>query len=139
MHTRAWTIFALLFFLPVMAWGGAQEVIDERLQSYQAEGAGSFSAEAGERLWKSEHPAPADAESPRPRSCQTCHGQNLHQRGEHVRTGKVIEPMAPSVNPQRYTDAKKIEKWFRRNCKWVMGRACTPQEKGDLLTYLRSL
>ena len=44
--------------------------------------------------------------------------------------------MAPSVNPKRLTDRSKIEKWFKRNCKWTLGRECTPQEKGDILTFL---
>jgi len=50
----------------------------------------------------------------------------------------VIDPMALSVNPERYTDPDKIEKWFLRNCKWTLGRECTAQEKGDVLTYLGS-
>jgi hypothetical protein len=45
--------------------------------------------------------------------------------------------MAPSVNPQRLTDARKIEKWFKRNCEWTWGRACTIQEKGDILRFLQ--
>ena len=31
---------------------------------------------------------------------------------------------------------KKIEKWFKRNCKEAWGRECTAQEKADFLTYL---
>lgn len=46
--------------------------------------------------------------------------------------------MSPAVNPKRLSDPKKIEKWFLRNCKWTLGRECTPQEKGDYLTYLRN-
>jgi len=53
-----------------------------------------------------------------------------------VKTGKTIEPIAVSANPERFTDVSKTEKWFRRNCKWTLGRECTPQEKGDLLTWL---
>lgn len=44
--------------------------------------------------------------------------------------------MAASVNPKRYTKMKKINKWFKRNCKWTLGRECTNQEKGDILKYL---
>ncbi|HCS12500.1 MAG TPA: hypothetical protein DIW28_01710, partial [Zetaproteobacteria bacterium] len=44
---------------------------------------------------------------------------------------KRIEPMAPSVNPERLTDPAKIEKWFGRNCEWTIGRDCTAQEKAD--------
>jgi len=32
-----------------------------------------------------------------------------------------------------------VAKWFRRNCKTVLGRECTAQEKGDILTYLSSI
>jgi hypothetical protein len=32
-----------------------------------------------------------------------------------------------------------VEKWFKRNCNDVAGRACTALEKGDVLTYLLSL
>jgi hypothetical protein len=50
----------------------------------------------------------------------------------------MIKPMAPSVNPGRYQDGKKIEKWFLRNCKWTFGRECTVQEKTDTLSWLNS-
>jgi len=63
---------------------------------------------------------------------------DLKKPGEHIRTGKVIDPMALSANPNRFSDAKKIEKWFRRNCKWVLGRTCTAQEKGNILLYLQN-
>jgi hypothetical protein len=46
--------------------------------------------------------------------------------------------MAPSANPERLADKAKIEKWLARNCKWTLGRACTPQEKGDVLVMIRS-
>ncbi|MCE9633679.1 MAG: DUF1924 domain-containing protein, partial [Methylophilales bacterium] len=48
----------------------------------------------------------------------------------------VIEPMAPIMNPQRFTDQAKVEKWFGRNCKDVLERTCTAQEKGDYIQYL---
>ena len=44
--------------------------------------------------------------------------------------------MAPSVVPERYADATKVEKWFRRNCNEVLGRECSPLEKGDWLAYM---
>jgi hypothetical protein len=46
--------------------------------------------------------------------------------------------MAKSVNPQRLTDPGKAEKWFGRNCRWTLGRDCTPQEKGDFVALIRS-
>lgn len=71
-----------------------------------------------------------------PRSCTTCHGSELTQPGKHVKTGKVIEPLAPSVNPQRLTDPKKVEKWLRRNCRWTLGRECSAAEKADFISYI---
>ena len=46
--------------------------------------------------------------------------------------------MAASVTPKRYTDPAKVEKWFKRNCREVLGRECTVQEKGDWLSYMLS-
>jgi hypothetical protein len=70
------------------------------------------------------------------RSCTSCHGTNLTIPGKHQKTGKPIKPMALSVNPQRFQDSKKIEKWFLRNCKWTFKRTCTVQEKADILSWL---
>ena len=50
--------------------------------------------------------------------------------------GKVVEPLAPAANPDRLTDRREVEKWFKRNCTQVMGRECTAEEKGHFLTYL---
>jgi hypothetical protein len=72
-------------------------------------------------------------------SCSTCHTAKPTVEGKHATTGKVIAPMAPAFNPQRFTDAAKTEKWFRRNCNDVVGRECSPAEKADLLTWLLSL
>ena len=70
-------------------------------------------------------------------SCTSCHTSNPTQTGE-TRAGKAIEPMAVSVNPKRYQTLKKAEKWFRRNCKSVLGRECTTIEKGDFLTFMKN-
>ena len=51
----------------------------------------------------------------------------------------MIRALAPAANAQRFTDAAKVEKWFKRNCNEVLERACTAQEKGDVLAYLMSL
>ncbi|MDQ6991696.1 MAG: DUF1924 domain-containing protein [Mariprofundaceae bacterium] len=127
-------MMGMLFFAPAAM---AENLIPEMLKTYQVDGAKNFDAKAGEALWHKEYAAPEGAENTKNRSCQACHGVDLSKSGEHIRTGKVIDPMALSVNPQRFSEAKKIRKWFRRNCKWVMGRVCTAQEKGDILTYLQ--
>ena len=107
--------------------------INSALDKYRNAGATSFSATAGEKLWNREVRSTKDNKVHR---CGSCHTDNLKQAGKHHRTQKLIKPMALSSNSERYTKVKKIEKWFKRNCKWTWGRECTPQEKGDLLTYL---
>ena len=68
-------------------------------------------------------------------SCSTCHGTDFAKAGKHHKTHKVIEPMSPRVTAERFTDEKKIEKWFKRNCKDAWSRECTAQEKADFLTF----
>lgn len=104
------------------------------LQSYLASGASEFSAERGKIAWQKKMTPKPGQEA----SCSTCHGTDLKQKGEHAKTHKVIDPMAISIQSDRYQDVKKIKKWFKRNCKWAWGRECTSQEKGDFLAYLTS-
>lgn len=68
-------------------------------------------------------------------ACASCHGKDPRAAGRNP-TGKAIEPVALSATPSRYADAAKVEKWFKRNCNEVLGRECTPQEKGDWLAYM---
>ncbi len=70
-------------------------------------------------------------------SCTSCHTKNPLNSGR-TRAGKDIAPMALSATPARFSELKKIKKWFRRNCKSVLGRPCTPLEKGDFLTFMMS-
>jgi hypothetical protein len=105
------------------------------LEGYAAAGGGPFAPSAGAAAWVEEHRPEAGVE---PRSCATCHGANLTRPGRHVGTGKTIAPLAVSVNPGRLTDAAEVEKWLRRNCRWTLGRECTPQEKGDFIRYIES-
>lgn len=72
-------------------------------------------------------------------SCSSCHGVAPTGTGKHASTGKDIKPLAPAFNAERFADAAKTEKWFRRNCNDVVGRECTPAEKADLLAWLLSL
>lgn len=71
-------------------------------------------------------------------SCATCHTADPRNSGL-TRANKVIEPMAPSKNPERFTDQAKVEKWFTRNCRDVLERPCTATEKNDFIQYMRSL
>jgi hypothetical protein len=72
-------------------------------------------------------------------SCATCHTTQPLNPGRHATTGKAIEPLAPAANSARFTDIAKVEKWFRRNCKDVLGRECSVTEKGDVLAYMLNL
>jgi hypothetical protein len=95
--------------------------------------AAAGSAAAGAAAWIEQHAQPAGGAA---RSCASCHGKDLTQPGQHAKTGKSIEPLAPSVNPKRLTDQAKVEKWLRRNCNWTLGRECTAAEKADFLAYI---
>ena len=134
---KAIILAASLLITPALVQASA---IDERLAEYKTEGASNFSAAAGKAMWNKE----VVSEEGDKRSCATCHNSDLTKAGKHRKTGKVIAAMAPSVPTMegeevRYSEGKKIEKWFKRNCKWTYGRECTAQEKGDFLTYLKGL
>jgi mono/diheme cytochrome c family protein len=72
-------------------------------------------------------------------SCASCHTSNPKGEGKHAKTEKRISPLAPTFNPDRFTDSAKTEKWFRRNCNDVVGRECSASEKADVLAWLISL
>lgn len=118
--------FLVLLFVSFPALH-ATEVTDRMLKELALTAPQAFSAASGEKTWMRE----VDG-----RSCTSCHTDSVFVRGRHERTGKVIEPMAPSINAERLNDAKKINKWLFRNCKWTLGRECTAQEKGDVLLWL---
>ncbi len=101
------------------------------LDGYKAEIKGTFTAAAGEKLYKTE--------GPNQLSCASCHTDSPKNVGKHAKTNKTIDPLAPSANPKRFTDAAQVEKWFKRNCNDALGRACTTQEKGDFMTYVLSV
>ncbi len=126
MRRKVSFVAVLLLALPLLAVGVSAATL-ALLEELAVNAAEPFSAEAGSATWFK------DANG---RSCTSCHTDSVHAQGRHERTGKVIEPMAPSVNPERLTKRKKINKWFLRNCKWTFGRECTAQEKGDILVWL---
>jgi mono/diheme cytochrome c family protein len=116
--------------LPALAAGDTNP--SSLLNDWRAEaGSGTqFSADRGEQLFRQKGSE---------WSCSTCHTADPRAAGKHAVTGKPILALAPSANPQRFTDRAKVDKWFRRNCRDVLGRECTPREKGDLLTWLSSV
>ncbi|MGZ8254168.1 MAG: DUF1924 domain-containing protein [Burkholderiaceae bacterium] len=99
--------------------------------AYGALSASAAIPDRGQQLFTSRHG--------REWSCSSCHGVVPTQPGKHASTGKSIAPLAPAFNPERFVDAAKTEKWFRRNCNDVMGRECSPAEKADVISWLRTL
>jgi hypothetical protein len=69
-------------------------------------------------------------------ACTSCHTDSPLNAGQHAVTGKAIKPLAVAANAERFADPAKVEKWFGRNCKEVVGRACTPAEKADFVAYM---
>lgn len=71
--------------------------------------------------------------------CPACHLTPPDSGGGRPTIRREIKPLSPRADPARFTDAAHTELWFDVNCFYVLGRGCTAQEKGDLLTYLLSL
>ena len=132
-RTGALLLLALTLLVPVAARAADPAAVTELLGRYQKEGATAFDAAWAKDAWTREF----KADDGKMRSCVTCHENDLTRPGRHAKTGKVIDPMARSVNAERYTDLEKIEKWFKRNCEWAWGRLCTPTEKGSFLRFLK--
>jgi len=104
----------------------------ESMQTAYAAAAGSpASATRGQSFFTSTHGAEW--------SCASCHTPRPVVDGRHASTGKAISPLAPAANPRRFTDTAKTEKWFRRNCRDVVGRECSAGEKADVLAWLRTV
>ena len=89
------TAAVIVVLLPIYSLA-ASETTKTMLQELKADAAEPFSASAGLATWNSVANG---------RSCTSCHTDSVHVDGRHERTGKIIEPMAPSVNPQRLMPA----------------------------------
>jgi mono/diheme cytochrome c family protein len=102
-----------------------------KAEAVTASGYQEFSAARGEKFFKDKHGNEL--------SCVSCHTDNPAAQGKHAKTDKPIKPLAPSANDERFTEMKKVQKWFKRNCNDVLDRLCTPQEQGDVLAYLLTI
>lgn len=93
-----------------------------------------FSAEAGRefylkrRTWQATDP-----------TCSGCHTEDPTKEGKHTETKKPIKPLAPSANPERFTDIGKVEKNFSEHCVDLLGRNCEASEKGNYIAYMMSI
>ena len=137
MHKQSVVQIVLSIFLLHFVISARAETPADFLAGFESEarrdntGFAGFRAQRGEVFFQQTHG--------REWSCASCHTKNPAAAGSHAKTDKPIEPLAPSVNASRFTNPKKVDKWFRRNCNDVAGRSCTVQEKGDVLTYLLSI
>ena len=118
------------------AFAGSQEILANLLQEAKKTEAGltDFSADRGEKFFRAER---VNSKGDKV-SCTTCHTADPKKVGR-TRANKDIKPMAPSVNPERFTDSAKVEKWFKRNCDDVYERPCTAKEKGDFVKFMLSI
>lgn len=113
----------------------------EVLQTYAAQAKKAnpsfkeFSAASGDKFYH----AAVKHSSGKQVSCAACHTDNPRNAGKHEKTSKEILPLAPAANKDRFTDAAKVEKWFKRNCQDVLERECNAREKGDFMTYVLSI
>lgn len=121
----------LLLPLTVHAADSRRDVI---LAGYARADAGhaGFSAQRGEALFRTQWKG-GDERTP---ACTACHTDNPRQPGRNAKTGRPIDPVAVSATPKRFTDAAEVEKQFGRDCRNVLGRACSPREKGDYITFM---
>jgi hypothetical protein len=117
----------------ILLAGAAAASPSSLLDGYRRQGGKDFSAERGRAFYLQEHTAPDGKVS----SCATCHGKDPTTAGK-TRANKVILPLSPVANAERFQDEATVEKWFGRNCQDVLQRACTAQEKADFITFLQS-
>lgn len=128
--------FSLMAATAALALSGLSPLVHavtpaEQLAAYTAQAGSPAQVARGQALFTSQHG--------KDWSCSTCHTAVPTVDGKHASTGKVIRPLAPAWNSERFTDSAKTEKWFRRNCNDVVGRECTAAEKADVLAWLLTL
>jgi Domain of unknown function (DUF1924) len=130
---RLWSsaLCAAALALPLEAAWAADTSAAQQLERWSAQAGSPGQADRGRVFFTSRHGGEW--------SCASCHGDPPTSAGKHASTGKTIDAMAPSFNPRAFTEAAKVDKWFRRNCKDVLQRECSPREKADVLAWLASL
>ena len=120
---KMFLVLALLCFAEFVLAANPQEL----LKGYEGQ-SGKASPTRGEQFFNAKHG--------KEWSCASCHENPPNHPTKHIVTGKVIKPLSPMSNPERFTDQTKAEKWFKRNCNDVLARECTAQEKADVLSWL---
>ena len=113
------------------------EKAKEEVKSGKGRGATSdkpFSAEVGREFYLKRR-----TWSDKDYTCSGCHTEDPTKEGRHIETKKPIKPLAPAVNPERFTNAEKVEKNFVQHCMDLHERDCRAHEKGNFITYLMSV
>jgi mono/diheme cytochrome c family protein len=126
-HMRKLFIIAAL----LAATGAQAETPRDFLTRFEKEAGSAASAERGARFFNSKQGGEW--------SCASCHTDKPTQAGRHAKTDKPITALAPAANAERFTDAAKVDKWFRRNCNDTVNRLCSAQEKADVMAWLLTL
>ncbi len=121
----------LIIAAALFAVSAQAEVPRDFLARFEQEAGAAASAERGGRFFASKQGGEW--------SCASCHTERPIQAGRHAKTDKAITPLAPAANAERFTDAAKVDKWFRRNCNDTLGRLCSAQEKADVMAWLLAL
>jgi len=130
--TKTVILFGLIFLNLIAARSAlSQTSPNDILVHYQAQAETQADSMRGQVLFNTRHGNDW--------SCSTCHGSPPTISGKHASSGKGILPLAPAANDKSLTSLKKTEKWFRRNCRDVLSRECTAQEKTDVVSYLLTL
>lgn len=134
---KQWIAAAVILASPAVQAAGPDEILRDYASQARKESPAfkAFSAEAGRRFYA----AAVKHSSGKSMSCATCHSADPKAAGRHERTGKEIAALAPAANKERITDAANVEKWFKRNCRDVLERDCSIQEKGDFIAFLLSV
>ena len=121
----------LLIAAALLATNVYAEAPRDFLTRFEKEAGAAGSAERGARFFTAKQGGEW--------SCASCHTEKPTQAGRHAKTDKAITPLAPAANAERFTDAAKVDKWFRRNCNDTLNRVCSPQEKADVMAWLLAL
>lgn len=129
----------LVRWLPLVAVGllglaaaARADTPEELLAAYTKEAGAAPVPARGQKLFTTNFGKELDL------SCSSCHGSEPTGTGKHALSSKPIKPLAPAFNAARFTDRKKVDGWFRDNCKDVVGRECSVGEKADVLAWLLS-
>jgi hypothetical protein len=126
MIKKAFFVLAMMGLVKAACSAAPQEM----LKGYEGQ-SGRASSARGDQLFNAKHG--------KEWSCASCHENPPNHDTKHIVTGKVIKPLSPNVNPERFVDQVKVEKWFKRNCNDVLARECTAQEKADVLAWLMTV